>query len=119
MRDIYRVYATLIIWVTFGVMTLALFTIPSSVFNNASAGVLLGVLIVLAIAATTGTMAAWDALDGSSSTEVHSVSSSAKEKRSLQNRMTRLVDDLDDDEIYELEALLLDRENAAQHQHHS
>ena len=52
MRENNRVYATLVIWFTFAVMTLGLFTIPTSVFNDASSGILLGVLIVLAIAAT-------------------------------------------------------------------
>lgn len=38
---------------------------------------------------------------------------SAKAKRVAPNRVERLVDSLDDDEIYALEALLLDRERAA------
>ena len=115
MRDSMRLYATLVIWLSFVVLTTLLLTLPSSVFATGSATVAVITLIVLAITASISTMAVWDALDDDETpTEQDSAAARAKQKRAQRARMERLIEELPDDDIYELEALLLAREQEAE-----
>lgn len=114
MRGGNQSFATLIIWIAFAATASTLFTSATSVLADASPGISLGVLIVLALAAVVSTMAVWGAMSDAPVSRAARAGSTAKDKRMLRGRMTRLVDDLDDDEIYELEALLLAREEEAE-----
>ncbi len=116
MRERMQVYATLIIWFFLTGLMLGLFTIPSSAFADASAGVTLTVLITLAITAMISTMGIWGQLSDSESDTENAASVARKPKRVPyeQRRLARLVDTLDEDDVDALEALLAEREAEAQ-----
>ena len=105
MRDA-RLWATVFIWIaitiivtTLGGMLLASSTNPAW---WVAAAVLLILLTVIAMGGIS-TQAMWTGSAG----QDHAPASSAKAKRVSRDRIERLVEGLDDDEVYELEALLL------------
>ncbi len=110
MRDSTRLLATLIIWTAFtaimGIIGGALVTADATLEWG---GWLVVLLIVLAIvgAVISGTQAVWNFRPDTSEEQR---TSAAKAKRTGQDRVRRLVESLDDDEIYDLESLLLARE---------
>jgi hypothetical protein len=108
-----RVLATVVIWIAFSAMTVSLFTAPTGAISNADGAELFGIVLVLSIAAFLSTTAIWRGEQGSSD---RGVSDRAKAKRTMfreRSRIERLVERLDDDEIYELEALLLGQQEEA------
>jgi hypothetical protein len=110
MRDMVRLIATLTIWVVFAsVMGVALST-PTGPLNNANGGELTGIIAIMAAAATISTIAVWAAARQDSASRSREIPvARGKIKRVERDRVSRLVDSLDDDEIYDLEALLLSR----------
>ncbi len=108
MHDSSRLGATLIIWsaltVMFGIIGAILVTTNAEI--DFWGGVFLLILIAtLTEAAAKGTKAVWRAAPGQDADD--SARALAKAKRTRLDRLERLVDSLDDDEIYDLEALLL------------
>ncbi len=111
MRDVARTITTVIIWaVMMGVIT-ALLTTPTGAISNADGAEAFGIVFVLA-GAVVSTAMIWFA----GSRDVAAVSR-GKAKRRGRDRVARLVEDLDDDEVYELEALLLAREERDVQEH--
>ncbi len=112
MRDSSRVFATLIIWVALASLLGGLLTTPTGAITNADGVEVFGIVLVLTIAGVFSTGMVWFAGRG----DQHVSSSSAKAKNRRSNRAERLIQSLDDDEIYDLEALLLARDNQSNQQ---
>lgn len=121
MRDIMRMIATTIIWGAFisvvGV-TLSMSTGPVSRMNG---GEIVGMVAVLMIGVVSMTYAIWhNGFQRGQFDTDREYERRSKPKRTTsgyQNRVSRLIDSLDDDDIYELEALLLDRERDSRGDH--
>ena len=116
MKNDTRMVTTAIIWVAFtiimGIIAAAL-AITQPNMDTVSTGALLAIIIGLMVTVADSTKAIWgfkpDQEDESEEAR------RAKAKRLEKSRVERLIADLDDDEIYDLEALLLarDQENAS------
>ena len=103
-----RVAATLVIWaaLTAIISVIAATLITTNTDLNFWGGVFLLIVIgMLVEAATKSTRAVWGVLDADDKDEDEV--RLAKAKRTRQARIERLVESLDDDEVYDLEALLL------------
>lgn len=109
MRDGARMVATVIIWLAFSVTTAVLLTTPTGAIADADGPTVFGIVLVMALAALMMTASVWVALRGKEG----ELQSRSKAKRSGGSRIERLVEALDDDEIYDLEALLLARDEQA------
>jgi hypothetical protein len=110
MRELIRLIATLTIWVVFAsVMGVAL-TSATGPLNNANGGEITGIVAIMAAAATISTVAIWIGAKREESRESNTAHiARGKIKRVERDRVGRLIESLDDDEIYDLEALLLSR----------
>jgi hypothetical protein len=117
MLDKTRLYATLIIWIAFTfILTLLswyVFTFddlagPPAVFVAA-------LMVTIALAATVNTRAIWHRAPPyqADHRQVATPGRAAqrKTKRANDDRIERLIAELDDDDIYDLEALLLARDD--------
>jgi len=105
-----RVIATIVIWVILAaVLSITLTSTTGAIAQAQSGAAVFGMVLVLTIAATLSTLAIWTAGQGHPQ-EVQL----AKAKRNPRARVERLIESLDDDEVYELEALLLRREDDSQ-----
>jgi hypothetical protein len=114
MRSAERGCATLIIWVMFTILVGVVLTSATSAVVMAGSGVaVVMVTLVLAMAAVISTVAVW--FGGRE--QVESRPHLTKSKRSQRERIARLVDSLDDDDIYELETLLLGRDEQVGQRH--
>jgi hypothetical protein len=100
-----RLITTAIIWVALLVFLGNIFTSPTSSIGSQS-GVAFGITFVMAIAATLSTIVIWVAGGGHEENR-REETRTGKSKRQDPNRVRRLMDDLSDDEIYELESMLL------------
>ncbi|MBN2305898.1 MAG: hypothetical protein JXQ72_15550 [Anaerolineae bacterium] len=109
MRDVMRLLTTLLIWVFCTGIIITSMVMDSGAIARVSDDTLLTIITITAVAATLSTVAVW--LGGHGSQPVSSDASRAKTKRHAPNRIERLIEALDDDEIYDLEALLLARED--------
>jgi hypothetical protein len=105
MEDKGRVIATLIIWLSFtlmfGMIAIAL-VLSQAEINTLGAIFLFSLITMLAMLVNESTGHIWKSRDRARSVD--------KAKRDQENRVQRLVQSLDDQEIYELEALLLSRD---------
>lgn len=110
MRELVRLITTLTIWVVFAsVMGVAL-TSSSGPLNNANGGEITGVVAIMAFAATVSTVAVWVSGKRYETPESDAAHiARGKIKRLEHDRVGRLIESLNDDEIYDLEALLLAR----------
>lgn len=108
-----RLITTLIIWLVFAISLTMMVTLPSSGIFQASEVIVVTFILSLAVVAAISTLGVWGVLGHADDDAARR----GKGKRSLASRVERLVDDLDDDEVYELEALLLNREDDARHGH--
>jgi hypothetical protein len=111
MHDNTRLIATLIIWLVFALVmgivgTVLIFS--NVAFNWMIAALVFGIVVIMAAAVTSSTSSIWG-----SHRETDRELDAAKTKRTSRARIERLVESLDDDEVYELEALLLDRDERA------
>lgn len=116
MNDNTRMVTTAIIWGAFtliiGILVAAL-ALTNAELDWIGLGALLIVLIGLMVTVANSTMAIWQFQPKTESTADEQVAAErrAKAKRNHLNRVERLIEELDDDEIYDLEALLLARGN--------
>lgn len=115
MRETMRLIATTIIWGVFiavAGVTLSSVTGPVATMNG---GEIIGMMAIFMAGAIAMTYAIWH--NGFTVGRAESYESSrerlSKLKRSGRDRVERLIDDLDDDEIYRLEELLLGRDQEA------
>ncbi|MBN1680244.1 MAG: hypothetical protein JW966_08120 [Anaerolineae bacterium] len=109
MNDIARLIVTSIIWIAVMSALMAMLLSDSGAMASADSDTVFKVVLTLAAAATLSTGAIWAARPGSSQQQTTDVTRLAKPKRMGRTRIERLVEALDDDEIYDLEALLLAR----------
>jgi hypothetical protein len=111
MRDMMRLIATLTIWIVFATVVGVALSSATGPLNNANGGELTGIIAIMAAAATISTIAVWTTgrQDSASRSREIPVARGKKIKRVERDRVSRLIDSLDDDEIYDLEALLLSR----------
>lgn len=117
MNDRSRLIATTVIWIAFAIMTSTLLTSVTGAVAKAGDAALFGIVLVLTIGAITGTLAIWTT-GGSSANATQTAAAHAelaKRKRANRERIERLIDGMDDDDIYDLEALLLARDQADLH----
>jgi hypothetical protein len=117
MRELIRLIATLTIWIVFATVMGVALTSSTGPLNNANGGEITGIVAIMAAAATICTVAIWV---GARRDEIRQRNTAhiarGKIKRVERDRVGRLIETLDDDEIYDLEALLLARhDESAQH----
>jgi flagellar motor component MotA len=116
MRDNTRLLATLIIWggftIIIGIIGGLLATSDTTIDLG---GAIIVLIILLSLMALVGTsmQAVWSAQPGRADEDESA--RLAKAKRTGSRRVERLIESLDDDEIYDLETLLLSREDSAAH----
>ena len=116
MRDTARILATMIIWVALLILLGGLLTTPVGAISNANSATILGIVIVLGMMAAMITAVVWQG--GTTPRRADDRALGGKRKRLQGDRVARLLDELSDEEVYELEALLLhearaERESAA------
>jgi cobalamin biosynthesis protein CobD/CbiB len=114
MRDNTRLLATLIIWGAFTVIIGIIGGLLATADTTLDlGGAIILLIIILSLMALVGSsmQAVWNAQ--SASADDDESARLAKAKRTGSRRVERLIDQLDDDEIYDLEALLLSREDSA------
>ncbi len=108
MRDTGRLLLTFSIWIGLLILTGSLLTSPTGAIAQANSATVLGVTLVLGGVAALMTLIIW--VGGSWQARAEAESVSSKRKRPQHSRIERLLADLNDDEVYELEALLLGHE---------
>jgi hypothetical protein len=108
MRDTGRLLLTFSIWIGLLILTGSLLTSPTGAIAQANSATVLGVTLVLGGVAALMTLIIWVGGNWQARAEAESVS--GKRKRPQHSRIERLLADLNDDEVYELEALLLGHE---------
>ncbi|HMM27824.1 MAG: hypothetical protein AAGU78_12895 [Chloroflexota bacterium] len=96
----------------FTIITVSLMTSVTGPIAHASGSEAFGIIVAVAIAAAISTAAVWTASQNSGS--ISDRTARLKAKRRAPRRVEDLLDSLDDQEIYELESLLLAREDPAQ-----
>lgn len=118
MQDRMRLYATMVIWAAFTIMSVIMFSSviakSSSTFND-----IIPLMGIVGGAAIVGTFSVWiSALGSRPSAAANSRSHAelAKRKRLDRARMERLVSQMDADALDELEDLLLERSASAEQQ---
>lgn len=116
MKDSTRLAATLIIWIAFSAVAGSTLTSATGPIQNADGNTLFGIVALLAASAMISTISIW--LGGWRASVSQQQESRqrehSKQKRAGQSRIARLIEELDDEEIYDLEALLLARDHASQ-----
>src|SRR3972149_6548605 len=98
--------ATAIIWIALTIILATALSSVSGPISNVNSGAVFGITLVLAVTALISTLAVWM----SGEQQGHSESRVAKAKRTQPDRVRRLVESLNDDEIYELESMLLNQQ---------
>ena len=118
MKENTRLIATLIIWIALAAVVGPVLTSSTGAIREASDGTLFGIVAILTIAAMISTIAIWvgGARAAASQAQNESHFARGKNKRLTQDRLgqdriARLIDSLDDEDIYDLEALLLARDS--------
>ena len=107
-----RTIATLLIWVMFTTIVIALTTSATGAIRSATGSELFGIIAAIAVAATLSTAAVWRGSKKDEDEDESMARSLAKSKRRLSRRAEDILESLDDEEVYDLEALLLSREHA-------
>ena len=113
MRETTRLVTTAVIWTAFtlimGVITLAVAT-ASEPLDAIGGVIVLAIVLVLTAAVTISTRAVWQSAEPDTQSTARE-----KLKRADRERIARLLDALDEDDIYDLEALIGARQEEAQH----
>lgn len=109
MREMMRLIATLTIWVVFATVMGVTMTNATGPIANANGGEITGIVALMAAAATISTVAIWYGTNRPETRDSSVNVARGKIKRVERDRVGRLIDTLDEDEIYDLEALLLAR----------
>ena len=110
MRETTRGIITLLIWVGFLLMTGTMLTTPTGAVATVDGGALFGIMAVSGLVAIVMTFAVWNGgfRDPNTERDLALSGRGSKPKRVGQHdRIERLLATLDDDDVYELEALLL------------
>lgn len=111
-----RLAATFIVWAAF-TFIVAIFAamIAAANYSVTTGGgiILMIVFLALMITVSNATRAIWTGQAESDALE----NRRAKAKRRYRGRVERLLDDLDDEEVYDLQALLLGRDQPARLHH--
>jgi hypothetical protein len=98
-----RLTGTLIIWISFTIILGIMGAVISdSTLDTAVSGIVFAIILVLTVGVTISTRAIWQS-ENAPAREIPI----AKAKRLQRDRIERLIDALDDDDIYELQARLL------------
>jgi hypothetical protein len=106
-----RFLATAAIWAGTTTIIVTLFAMQSAQSLRPFSEPMLFALVVVIIAgAVSATRAVWQAVREIAAQE--KAASTAKAKRSHRNRIERLIESLDDEDIYDLETLLQNREQS-------
>jgi len=118
MGDTGRIVATTIIWVALVILLGGLLTTPVGAIADANSATILGIVIVLCVMAAMITAVVWQGGVVPRRADAADRALRGKRKRLQGDRVARLLDELSDEEVYELEALLLhearaERESAA------
>lgn len=115
MNNTTKLIATAIIWISLTLMVTTMMTSVTGPASDMGGAELFGVILVLGMAAGLGTMAVWASglIGRRQETEAYL----AKVKRQHPDRVRRLIDDLSDDEVYQLEELLLSRDPVDEARH--
>lgn len=110
MQDRYRFWSTVVVWVAFTLIILAAIVAMSlaAVPEGAIVPILFGMMVLAGMAAAS-TYGIWQGAKPSQE-QRRAETQAGKAKRTSQERIERLVEALDEDEIVELETLLLARE---------
>ena len=117
MRDILRLIATTIIWGAFIAVTGVTMSTATGPVSRMNGGEIIGLMAVLMLGAMATTYAVWHSgFQRGHINDTHSAQTAGKAKRSRHDRIARLLAELEDDEVYDLEALILAREEEARHQ---
>ena len=118
MKESTRLIATLIIWIALAAVVGPILTSSTGAITRANDGTLFGIVAVMAIAAVISTLAIW--IGGTRASADHQQEEThfarGKNKRLRKDRLghdriARLIETLDDEDIYDLEALLLARDS--------
>lgn len=111
MREIMRLIATTIIWGAF--ISVAGITLSNNAgpAANMNGGEIVALMAIFMSGAVAMTYAVWH--NGFNVGHSGNHAGRGKAKRTYPDRVDRLIEDLDDDTIYELEALLLARDREA------
>jgi hypothetical protein len=109
MREMMRLIATLMIWVVFATVMGVAMTSSTGSIANAEGGQIITIVAVMAAAATISTVAIWYGTNRPETRDSSVNVARGKIKRVERDRVERLIDTLNEDEIYDLEALLLAR----------
>jgi hypothetical protein len=107
MGDTVRILATTIIWVALLILLGGLLTTPVGAIANANSATILGVVVVLGVMAAMITAVVWQGGITPRRADADDRALGGKRKRLQGDRVARLLDELSDEEVYELEALLL------------
>jgi hypothetical protein len=107
MRDMGRILATTIIWVALLILLGWLLTTPVGAVANANSATILGIVVVLGVLAMLITGLVWEGGIVPRRADADQRALGGKRKRRQEERVARLLDELSDEEVYELEALLL------------
>jgi hypothetical protein len=101
-----RMIATAVIWIATISATITLLTSPTGAISHSEGAVAFGIVLVLASVAAISTVSVWFGAREPHSRPARNIPV-AKAKRLQRDRIERLIDSLDDDDIYELQARLL------------
>ncbi len=116
MRDATRSFVTLVIWIGYLIMTGTILTTPTGAVAAAEGGALFAIMAVSGLVAIVMTFAVWNSgfRDPNTERDLAQSGRGSKPKRENQHdRIERLLASLDDEDVYELEALLLRDRDAA------
>lgn len=117
MRELMRLIATVSIWGAFAAVAGVALTGVTGPVSNMNGGEIVALMAVLMTGVIAITYAVWHSGfsvgRAENNASLRSIPSRSKSKRMHEDRVGRLIDDLDDDEIYELETLLLARDREA------
>ena len=113
MRDSTRLLGTLIIWIGFATTVSIVFTSVAGPMSHASEASLIVIAGIFAMMAMISTLAVWFGGGQATGEPYHEAGAYRKAKRVGSDRIRRLIESLDDDDIYDLEALLLARDHSA------
>lgn len=113
MRDSTRLLGTLIIWIGFAATVSVVFTTATGPMSHASEASLIVITGIFALMAMISTLAVWFGGGQVGSAAYRDAGAHRKTKRRGSERIRHLIESLDDDEIYDLEAHLLARDHSA------
>lgn len=117
MRDTGRLILTSLIWGGLLILTGSLLTSPTGAIAQANSGTVLDVVLVLGVVAAAMTLIVWVGGSWQAQAEMDAESTGGKRKHLPRSRVEQLLTDLNDDEVYELKALLLGHNGEIQRDH--